>query len=52
MLIRIAIVAACIAAAMGAAKDGRVIRSAGLTAACTVVQERADGTQSVAAYRP
>ena len=45
MLIRIATVAVCIAAAMAAAKDGRVIRSAGLTAACTVVQERADGTQ-------
>jgi hypothetical protein len=51
MLTRIIAVAALIVALMAAAKDDRLMRSTGLTAACSVVQTRQDGSQ-VAACRP
>ena len=50
MLKQIVVVAACIAALMAVVKDGRVLRTAGLTASCSVVAQNSDGTQ-VAACR-
>jgi hypothetical protein len=51
MLTRIFAVAAVIIALMVAIKDGRLMRKAGLTASCSVVQTAPDGTQ-VEACRP
>jgi len=50
MLKQIVVVAACVAALMAAVKDGRVLRSAGLTASCSVVARGTDGS-SLAACR-
>jgi len=47
----ILLIAACILAAMIAIKDGRVLRSTGMTATCTVVQRSAEGAD-LAACRP
>ena len=44
----IIIAAALILAAMLAVKDGRVLRTAGLTASCVVAQQDTDGSQIVA----
>lgn len=51
MLKQIVVVAACIAALMAAVKDGRVLRTTGMTASCTVVSQSTDGSQ-VAACHP
>jgi len=48
MVKRIVVVGALIAAAMFAAKDGRVLHIAGLTGTCTVVQTAANGEQTEA----
>lgn len=45
MVKRIALVAVAIAAGMFAIKDGRVLRDAGLTGSCSVVQTAPDGQQ-------
>ena len=45
MFTRIALVAALIAGVMFAVKDGRILRAAGLTGTCRVVQTAADGEQ-------
>jgi len=45
MVIRIALAALFIFGAMVAVKDGRVLRAAGLTGSCAVVQTAADGEQ-------
>ena len=42
------VTAACILALMGAIKDGRLPRYAGLTATCRVAQHDKDGSQLVA----
>lgn len=51
MLTKIITVAAFILVLMVAIKDGRVLRTTGLTARCSVVQTAADGTQ-LEACRP
>ena len=51
MLKRVVAVAVCILAVMIAIKDGRVLRSTGLTGSCAVVQTAPDGTE-VEACRP
>jgi hypothetical protein len=43
--------AACILAVMVAVKDGRFLRTTGITGACSVVQLRLDGSE-LAACRP
>jgi hypothetical protein len=45
MLTRIALAAVVIATGMFAVKNGRVLRAAGLTGSCSVVQTTADGQQ-------
>ena len=45
MVKRIALAAAVIALAMGVVKDGRVLRAAGLTGSCSVVQVAPNGEQ-------
>ena len=45
MLKRVVAVAICILAVMFAIKDGRVLRSVGLTGSCTAVQARTDGSE-------
>ena len=50
MLTRIAVVAALIILTMAAAKDHRLMRSTGLTAACRVVQTQPDGSQLAACH--
>jgi hypothetical protein len=50
MLIRIVAVAALIVAVMVAAKDHRLMRTTGLTAACAVVQTQSDGTLLAACH--
>ena len=45
MLKRVVALAVCILAVMFAIKDGRVLRSAGLTGSCTAVQVRTDGSE-------
>jgi hypothetical protein len=45
MVTRIAVVAALIAAGMGAVKDGRLLKVAGLTGSCAVVQTAPGGEQ-------
>jgi hypothetical protein len=50
MLTRIVVVAVLIVAVMVAAKDHRLMRNAGLTAACNVVQTQSDGTQLAACH--
>ena len=45
MLKRVVAVGICILAVMIAIKDGRVLRSSGLTGSCTAVQTRADGSE-------
>ena len=44
----ILIIAALILATMAVVKDGRVLRTAGLTASCVVASQAADGSQVVA----
>ena len=44
MLTRVLIVAVVAVAAMVAVKDGRVLRSSGLTGSCSLVQVAPDGT--------
>ena len=51
MLKRVVAVAVCILAVMIAIKDGRVLRSAGLTGSCSVVRAEPDGTE-LEACRP
>lgn len=48
MLIRIILTGTCIFAAMVAVKDGRVLRSTGLTATCSVVQHGVEGSELAA----
>ena len=50
MLTRIVAVAALIVAVMAAAKDHRLMRQTGLTAACSVVQTQSDGTMLAACH--
>jgi hypothetical protein len=50
MIKSIVVVAVCIVAVMVAVKDGRVLRTTGMTASCNVVAQNADGSQ-VAACR-
>ena len=45
MFLRITLVAVVIAGAMFAVKDGRILRDAGLTGSCSVVETAADGEQ-------
>ena len=45
MVTRILLTGLVLAALMGGIKDGRVLRVAGLTGSCTVVQTTVDGTQ-------
>jgi hypothetical protein len=45
MITWIVLVGACIAAGMGAVKDGRVLRLTGLTGTCRVVQTSTGGQQ-------
>jgi hypothetical protein len=45
MVIRIALAALFIFGVMVVVKDGRVLRAAGLTGSCSVVQTAADGEQ-------
>ncbi len=44
-MLRIAVVALCIVAAMAAVKQGHVLRSAGLTGSCTLVTTNPDGSE-------
>jgi len=48
LLKQIVVVAACIAALMAAVKDGRVLRTTGMTGTCTVVTLNSDGSQLAA----
>ena len=48
MLKQITVVAVCIAALMAAVKDGRVLRTTGMTASCNVVTQNRDGSQLAA----
>jgi hypothetical protein len=50
MLTRIVVVAALIVAVMVAAKDHRLMRQTGLTAACSVVQTQSDGSLLAACH--
>ena len=50
MLKTVVAVAVCILAVMFAIKDGRVLRSTGLTGSCTTVQARADGSEVEACH--
>jgi hypothetical protein len=50
MLKRILVFATLVLAVMVAVKDDRFMRRAGLTAACSVVQQAADGTQLAACH--
>jgi hypothetical protein len=50
MLKQIVVAAACIAALMAAVKDGRVLRTAGMTASCSVVTRNSDGSQLAACH--
>jgi hypothetical protein len=50
MLTRILVVAALVLAVMLAAKDHRLMRKYGLTAACRVVQTQPDGSQLAACH--
>ena len=50
MLKQIVVAAACIAALMAAVKDGRVLRTTGMTGTCSVVAHSTDGSE-VAACR-
>jgi len=45
MLKRVIAVAVCILAVMIAIKDGRVLRTTGLTGSCSAVQTRTDGSE-------
>jgi hypothetical protein len=45
MLLRVLVVAALALALMVAVKDGRILRTTGLTGTCLVAQTNADGTQ-------
>ena len=45
MLKRVVAVAVCILAVMIAIKDGRVLRTTGLTGSCSAVQTRTDGSE-------
>ena len=45
MVKRIVVFAALVIALMVAVKDGRLLRSTGITASCSVVQTATDGTQ-------
>src|SRR5438067_2868035 len=51
MLKRIFAIAVVIVAVMAAVKDGRLLRTAGLIASCSIVQTASDGTQ-LEACRP
>jgi hypothetical protein len=44
MLKQVVVVAACIAALMAAVKDGRVLRTTGVRASCSVVAQNTDGS--------
>jgi hypothetical protein len=50
MLTRIVIVAALVLGVMVAAKDHRMMRKYGITAACSVVQTQADGSELAACH--
>lgn len=50
MLKQIVVVAVCIAALMAAVKDGRVLRTTGMTGTCNVVLQNSDGTQVAACH--
>jgi hypothetical protein len=45
MVKRIVFIGVVLAAGMGAIKDGRILRNAGLTGSCTVAQTLTDGQQ-------
>ena len=45
MLLRVVAVAACILGLMLAVKDGRVLRSSGLTGSCSFVSSNPDGSE-------
>jgi hypothetical protein len=45
MIKRVVVAGALVLALMIAVKDGRVLRTAGLTGACSMAQRLADGTQ-------
>jgi hypothetical protein len=45
IFIRIVLAGALVLAAMVAIKDGRILRTAGLTASCSVVQRTAEGVE-------
>ena len=51
MVMRVGLVAALVLALMVAVKDGRFLKTTGLTAVCVVAQTAADGTQ-LEACRP
>ena len=44
-MLRIAVVALCIVAAMVAVKDGRVLHTTGLTGSCRLVSTNPDGSE-------
>jgi hypothetical protein len=48
MIKQIAVIAACIVALMAAVKDGRVLRTTGMTGRCNVVTQNSDGSQLAA----
>ena len=48
MLTRILLAGACLFATMVAIKDGRVLRTSGITARCTVVQRNTEGSELAA----
>jgi len=50
MLKQILVVAACIAALMAAVKDGRMLRTTGMTASCSVVTLYTDGSEVAACH--
>jgi hypothetical protein len=50
MLKQIVVAAVCIAACMAAIKDGRVLRTVGVTAGCSVVQTATDGSELAACH--
>ena len=43
-MLRIAVIALCIVAAMVAVKDGRILHTSGLTGSCTLVSTNPDGS--------
>jgi hypothetical protein len=50
MLTRIVVVALLILGVMVAAKDHRLMRNAGLTAACSIVRTQSDGSELAACH--